>query len=431
MYRLYRTGTKLLTPFLPWYLSRRLARGKEDEARLGERFGKPSRKRPRGKLIWLHGASVGEVLSLLALIEQMQVLFPKAHILVTSGTLTSAQLMEKRLPKRAFHQFIPLDHPEYVADFLDHWKPDVVLWAESELWPNMLMEMKQRNIPAALINGRMSKRSFRRWSKLGGFGKELLAAFQMCLVQNDYEAQHFEGIGGQNVRPAGNLKYSAAPLTCDERDLAKLLDALEERPHWLFASTHEGEEEIALRIHKKLKSNFPENVTIIAPRHPDRRNQILELCREEGLKVSQRSLGALPAPEDDIHLVDTIGELGLYFRAISLVCIGGSFIPHGGHNPIEAGRLECQILYGPYMHNFVTICEDFEDVSAARRLENEEELYTEIRHLFLNPVEGQKLADTALRLTEAKSHVIIDILSELYPVFHRAELFGETKKPSA
>ncbi|TVQ83339.1 MAG: 3-deoxy-D-manno-octulosonic acid transferase [Micavibrio sp.] len=427
MYRIYRTGTRILSPFIPWYLKRRVQRGKEDETRIGERFGEASRERPEGQLIWLHGASVGEVLSLQALIGKLRDMFPKTHILVTSGTVTSARLMEERLPEGAFHQFIPLDHPDYAARFLDHWQPDIVLWAESDLWPNMLMDIKNRSIPAALINGRMSRKSFQRWSRFSGFAKDMLATFQTCLVQNEYEAEHFTGIGAQNVQPVGNLKYSAAPLSCDEGDLEELLEALHERPHWLFASTHEGEEEIALRVHQRLKKTFPNNVTIIAPRHPERRDTVLSMCAEEELKVSQRSKGALPREDDDIHLVDTLGELGLYFQAISLVVIGGSFIPHGGHNPIEPGRLDCQILYGPYMHNFMTICEDFENVSAARRLEDEEELYTEIRHLFYNPVEGQKLADTARRLTEGKAHVIDDIIAALYPVFERAGFYDAIK----
>lgn len=422
IYRLYRGATRLLSFGLPWYLNKRLEKGKEDKERMRERFGQTDLKRPKGKLIWLHGASVGEVLSLQTMIGRLLAQFPDAHVLVTSGTVTSAALMAKKLPPRAFHQFIPLDHPEYVSDFLDHWEPNVVLWAESDLWPNMLMEIRKRGIPAALINGRMSPKSVKKWSWMSGFARNILSSFQMCLVQNEREAKHFTKIGAQNVNAIGNLKYSAEPLTCDEEELETLKEALNERPHWLYASTHPGEEELALRIHKRLKETFPTVVTIIAPRHPDRKDEIIELCTQAECKISQRSRKEWPAEDDDIHLVDTMGDLGLYFRAISLVCVGGSFIPHGGHNPIEPGRLECQILYGPHMHNFITICEDFENISAARRIEDEEDLYTEIHHLFMNPVEGQKLADTARQLTESKAYVIEEIVQTLYPVFDRAGL---------
>lgn len=422
MYKAYRAITRMLSCALPWYLNKRVEKGKEDPERLQERYGKTDKPRPEGKLIWVHGASVGETLSLQSLIERMLQQFPDAHVLVTSGTVTSARLMAERLPERAFHQFIPLDHPDYVSAFLDHWKPDVVLWAESDLWPNMLMEMRNRNLPAALINGRMSKKSVAKWSKMSSFARNILSSFQMCLVQNEYEAEHFIQIGAQNVNPVGNLKYSAEPLTCNEEQRELLMEALEGRPHWFYASTHPGEEELALRMHQRLKKKFPTLVTIIAPRHPERRDEITELCIDADLKFTQRSKGEMPGESDDIHLVDTMGDMGLYFRVISLVCIGGSFIPHGGHNPIEPGRLECQILYGPHMHNFVTICEDFETASAARRMNDEEELYEEIYHLFMNPVEGQKLADTARRFTESKAHVIDEILETLFPVFDRAKL---------
>ncbi len=422
MYKIYRILTRMFSPFLPIYLKRRLEKGKEDAERLNERFGKSSIERPKGKLIWLHGASVGEVLSLQSLIAKMTEIFPQASILLTSGTVSSAKMMAEKLPPKAFHQYIPIDTPDAVESFLDHWQPDMVLWAESDLWPNMLMEIQKRQISATLINGRMSKKSCKNWKRMFGFGAEILKTFQLCLVQNENEAEHFSSIGGHNVYAVGNLKYASKPLDCHEGDFRELVRVLDERPSCLYASTHQGEEALAIRIHKRLKHRFSNNLTIIAPRHPERRQEIIDLCEAEGLKYSCRSKGEFPSMEDDVLIADTFGELGLFYRAISLVVIGGSFVPHGGQNPIEAGRLECQILYGPHMHNFVTICEDFEDVSAARRIPDEDALFEEIHHLYFNPVEGQKLSDNARRLTENKSHIIDNILQELYPVFHRAGL---------
>ncbi len=424
MYRFYRLLTYALSPLLPFYLNRRARDGKEDLERMGERLGRAGIERPEGKLIWLHGASIGEVLSLLILIDKIKELFPNTSILVTSGTVTSAKLMAEKLPTGVFHQYIPVDTPRAVKKFMEHWQPDMVLWAESELWPNLLMEIQKNKVPSVIINGRMSEKSFANWKKLGSFAKKILNSFQICLVQNSNEAERFRALGGQNVISIGNLKYASEPLTCCEEDLNIMLEALKERPVCLFASTHTGEEELAVRIHKRLKHTLPTSIVIIAPRHPERADEIVEICKREGLKYGLRSSGDIPKEDDDIYIADSLGELGLFFRVVPIVIIGGSFIPHGGHNPIEPARLECQILYGPHMHNFKTICDDFLDASAGRMIEDEDALFEEIHHLYLNPVEGQMLSDNARKLTEKKAHVIDDIMQELYPVFDRAKLLS-------
>ncbi len=322
----YKTLTAASAPLLETYLKRRERRGKEDPTRANERRGNPVKKRDAGPLVWLHAASVGEAQSLLALINKLLADDPDLHIMVTTGTVTSAKLMAARLPKGAFHQYIPVDHPQWVARFLDHWRPDLALWSESEFWPNMLAAVKQRGIPAALLNARMSEKSFKRWRFLRGAIKELLSAFSLCLAQNESEAARLTALGAQNVQISGNLKYAAAPLPCDEQKYAELEAVLGSRPRLLWASTHPGEEEIALQLHSALRKISAELLTIIVPRHPERGAEIAALAENLGMTAPRRSARALPRPQDGIYIADTLGELGLFYKLSPLCIMGGSFV---------------------------------------------------------------------------------------------------------
>ena len=365
---LYRGLTRIGGPALSYYLHRRRLAGKEDAAREGERRGLASCPRPEGPLVWFHAASVGESLSILTLIDRLLTADPRLSVLVTTGTVTSAALMAERLPPRAMHQFVPVDRPGYVEHFLDHWRPDLTLWVESEIWPNMLYEIGRRRLPAALINARMSDRSFRRWHWFPGFIRFLLGSFRVVLAQTLADGERLRRLGAAEVRSAGNLKFASQPQPADAGKLAVLNRAVAGRPVWLFASSHPGEDEIAAAVHEALAPRFPGLLTMIAPRHPARGGAIEAMLAGRGLTVARRSRGALPGPGDAVYLADTMGEMGVFYRLAPVVCVGGSFVPHGGQTPIEPVQLGAAVLFGPCMTNFAEITAELLASGAAREV---------------------------------------------------------------
>ncbi len=357
----YRALTALTTPLLPGWLLWRLSRGKEDRARLGERRGHAGLERPKGRLAWLHGASVGEALALQPLILRLRA--RGFYVLLTTGTVTSARVVEDRLTDGVIHQFIPLDSPAYVNRFLDHWRPDIALFAESELWPNMLLEADARGIPLVLVNARVSERSYNRWRQFPGTIRALLGAIDLCLAQSPTDATRLMDLGAARVQVAGNLKYDVPALPADPARLARMRAIVGARPVWLAASTHAGEEEVALAVHCGLLRQFPNLLTIVAPRHPERGGQIAAMARQYGIPVSQRSIGETPGPGPQFYIADTIGELGLFYRVCGIVFVGKSLVGEGGQNPIEPVKLGAAILHGPNVSNFA-------DVYAAIQIEN-------------------------------------------------------------
>jgi 3-deoxy-D-manno-octulosonic-acid transferase len=411
----YRCLTELGAPVIRLYLRRRLAAGREDAARFGERLGQASAPRPQGFLIWCHAASVGEAASLLALIHAMRAQYPAASILMTTGTVTSARMLENRLPPGVIHQYMPVDRLPYVRGFLDHWRPDLALWIESELWPNMLEGLRERRIPAVLLNGRMSDKSFRQWYRVRGWAKEILGTFSLCLTQTEAERGRFVTLGARPVRCIGNLKYAAAPLPCDMEELESLRAHFAGREVWLMASTHRGEEEIAGEVHKRLKKTRPTLLTVIVPRHAARGDEIAARLTGLGLKVAQRSKGETATEAADIYLADTMGESGLFYRLAPIVVMGGSFAAVGGHNPVEPARLGGALILGPSMFNFSEITREFLFQRAALQVQHANELGFTINRLMDNPAERQALALHARILAEDKQHVLDDILRELEP----------------
>lgn len=345
----YRLATMALAPAAPLLLRARARRGKEEISRLSERLGRPSLPRPSGQLIWIHGASVGECLSVLPLIRAL-LEEPDRSVLVTSGTVTSASLMRERLPPGAFHQFVPIDTPAAVRRFLDQWRPDVGLFVDSELWPNLLSAAHKRGVKLALVNGRMSERSFAGWRRATASARSILSCFDVSLAQDERSARHLKLLGAGDVRISGNLKADVQPDPPHPLELAALSTAVGTRPVLLAASTHPGEDETILPAHDALRREFPDLLTIIAPRHPIRGGDIAMLCGTRN--VLRRSRAALPMPDTAVYVADTIGELPLFYTLASFAFIGGSLIPHGGQNPLEAARLERAVMAGPYTENF-------------------------------------------------------------------------------
>jgi 3-deoxy-D-manno-octulosonic-acid transferase len=348
----YRTGMSLLRPFAPLILKIRERNGKEDGRRRGERLGHATMARPNGVLCWVHAASVGETNAVLPVIEALGNARPDLNFLLTTGTVTSAGLAERRLGPRAVHQYVPLDAPEYAARFLDHWQPDLAVFTESEIWPSLILATSARNIPIALVNGRLSHRSRRRWQRNKSTAMPLFGRFNIILAQNERLAIGFSALGARNVHSVGNLKIDAPPPPIDLNELERLKSALGGRPVFTAASTHEGEEEPIAAAHRALTRQFENLCTIIAPRHPERGTALAEMLNHLGFTVAQRSLGAVPGPRTDIYIADTIGELGTLYALSPVAFIGGSLIDRGGQNPIEAVRHGVAVLTGPHWQNF-------------------------------------------------------------------------------
>jgi 3-deoxy-D-manno-octulosonic-acid transferase len=348
----YRALTSLARPLVPLLLGRRERQGKEDAARRPERLGRPSAPRPAGQLAWFHAASVGETLSILPLMSALAEARHGLSFLLTTGTVTSAQVARERLGPRALHQYAPLDVPQYVRSFLDHWRPDLGVFAESEIWPNLILESAERAIPLALVNARMTNRSYRRWRASRGIARPLLGRFSVVLAQNEALARRFKLLGAACAVAAGNLKIDTPPPPVDAAELERLEAAVGGRPLLVAACTHEGEEAIVADAHRRLRERLPGLLTIVAPRHPERGAAIAELLQSEGLTVARRALGALPDPACDAYVADTIGELGMLYRLAPVAFIGGSLVDRGGHNPIEAVRHSAVVLTGPHWHNF-------------------------------------------------------------------------------
>lgn len=412
---LYRGLTGVAAPIIELYMRRRLALGKEHPSRFSERRGIASQIRPSGPLLWLHAASIGEAQSALALIKLILASDERLQVLVTTGTVTSAELLESRLPPRSFHQFVPVDRLPWVRRFLDHWRPDLALWVESEFWPNLITETLDRGTPAILINGRMSGRSFANWRHAPGVIRSLLEGFTLCFAQTEFEAERLTALGARDVRYRGNLKFSAAALPVDEDELATLRSVLADRPVWLAASTHPGEEALVANVHVDLRKLLPDLLTIIVPRHPRRGADLAHELADVGLAVSRRSEGSGVASGVDIHLADTLGELGLFYRLTDVAFIGGSMGDHGGHNPLEAAQLDCAVIHGPDMTNFATVAEQLAAARAAVRVTDTAALSRAVRELLTNDVERKRQADAAMEVARANSQVAESIFNDLAP----------------
>jgi 3-deoxy-D-manno-octulosonic-acid transferase len=337
----------VLQPLAPLWLRQRVARGKEEPARLPERMGIAGKARPDGRLVWVHGASVGESLAALPLIEKLMA--DGFHVLVTSGTVTSAAMMARRLPAGAIHQYVPLDLPRAVARFLDHWRPEAGLFVESDLWPNLIGAAQARGVRLALINARMSQKSAEGWRRAPKTAAALLSAFDLCLAQDGEIAARFESLGARGVTVVGSLKADAPPLTVDDAALAAMRDAIGARPVLLAAQTHEGEDETILPAHDALRQAFPGLLTIIVPRHTARGENIAMLCGPR--PSARRSLQQPLTPLTAVYIADTMGELGLFYRLAPFCFLGGSLVPMGGHNPQEPAALGCAVLAGPHLGN--------------------------------------------------------------------------------
>ncbi|MBV1706359.1 MAG: 3-deoxy-D-manno-octulosonic acid transferase [Hyphomicrobiales bacterium] len=410
---LYRAASFCLQPLAGPFLRRRLKRGKEDSLRLREKLGMTQLSRPAGALVWLHGASIGEAMALRPLVQRL--LDRGFKVLLTTGTATSARLVQGQFGSGPVHQFAPLDGPLFVRRFLDHWAPDLALVAESEFWPNMFHALARRNIPLIVVNARMSPRSARRWARLPGTIAALLHDVRLCLAQSDADASHLSALGMPAVLSVGNLKYDAAAPTADARALSLLNGAIGTRPAWLAASTHPGEEDVIARVHRAASALMPELLTMIAPRHHDRGEMIAAELTRSGFRVAQRSHNELPGPQTEIYIADSMGEMGVLFRAAPIVLMGKSLdlasgARGGGQNPIEPAKLGCAVLHGPLVSNFATTYSALDDACGALLVPDESALTEALKLLFRDTALMRKMAraakETVSHMTGASDHTM-------------------------
>ncbi|MCV6596103.1 MAG: 3-deoxy-D-manno-octulosonic acid transferase, partial [Mangrovicoccus sp.] len=381
-------------------LKKRLSQGKEDPQRIDERRGKASQPRPEGKLLWFHAASVGESLSILEVIRRLGNQDPGLEFLVTTGTKTSAAILAARMPPRCRHQFVPVDTRAYVRRFLDHWRPDLAIWTESEFWPTLLVETHRAGTPILLINGRMSERSMRNWRWLGGAARALLGCFSAVQVQDDQTAtamRHF-GVPPENIAVTGTLKEGTPPPPCDENARNALSKSIAGRPVWLAASTHPGEEELVLQAHAQAALHTPTLLLVLAPRHPERGDEVEALIQQAGLRCDRRSKGAELSRDTQVYLADTLGEMGLWYRLCPVSFVGGSLVKIGGHNPFEPAALGSAILHGPHVYNFQDVYARLVSANASVEIHDAQGLAAAVSHL-IQPGAAAPLAYAAWELS--------------------------------
>ena len=389
----YRKAGHLLGPALNLLLERRTKRGKEERSRRPERFGISSRHRPAGPLVWVHAASVGETNAAMPVIREITA--RNINVLLTTGTVTSAKIARDQLPERAIHQYVPFDAEPYIKPFLDNWAPDLALLVESEIWPLTLAELGDRSIPVVILNGHISTRSVEHWQRVRTFATQVFGNIDLCLAQSEEDAALFSRLGVISAKSTGNLKFDRDPPFVDADALEDARKLVAGRPVWIAASTHADEESLALSAHAEILKQAADSLLIIAPRHPQRGEEIAELIRKAGLSVAVRSKGEVPGAGIEVYLADTIGDLGLLYRLSEVAFVGGSFAERGGQNPVEPAQLGIPVLHGPNVRNFKGIYQDLNKVGGAWRCATEADFKQAVNKLLFDAGKRALLAQTA------------------------------------
>lgn len=414
----YARAMDLVRPAASILLRHRERQGKEDPRRRPERLGIASSPRPPGPVAWFHAASVGETNAVLPVIQALLARRGDLSALLTTGTVTSAGLAARRLPPRVVHQYVPIDVPGYARTFLAHWRPDLAVFTESEIWPNLILETHRAGAPLALVNARMSSKSFRRWKRRQDIARPLLSRFEVVLAQNERLSRRFAELGARAVLSVGNLKIDAPPPPVDPVALERLTAAVGNRPLVMAASTHEGEETALAEAHRVLAREFDGLLTIIAPRHPERGTGLAEQLKASGLSVSQRSAGALPDARTDIYIADTIGELGTFYAMSPVAFVGGSLVDRGGQNPIEAIRHGAAVLTGPSWRNFADEYAALLKRGGAVEVRTAADIVAAVRRLARDAAELERMrsgAQAALLSLSGALEQTVDALERILP----------------
>lgn len=414
----YRLLTRWLEPWAPRVLDARVRSGKEDAQRVDERLGVAGVARPEGPLVWLHGVSVGETLSLLPVVERLRAARPDLNLLVTSGTVTSARLLAQRLPAGVIHQFAPVDGPRAVAGFLDHWRPTLGILVESELWPNLIRQAKARGVALALISARVTERTAKGWRRVPGAARELLSAFDLILPQDPASAERL-AILGARIDGELNLKLSGEPLPHDKGAFARLSQSIGDRPVVVAASTHPGEEMFIVRALDGLSDRM---CLVILPRHPERGREVSSLLARDGYAHALRSRGEAISVDTDIYVADTLGEMGLFLRLADVVVMGGSFAsltgqtPLGGHNPLEPARLSKPVICGPDVANWQGVSALMTAADALVIARSPSELSKAAAALLRDPQAGRAMGERARKAAQEAGAGLDRLMVQLSPL---------------
>ena len=355
LFTFYRNLTNILSfPILIFFFLR-LINKKETKKSFSEKFGFYKFKRPKGKVIWINAVSIGESLSVIPIINKIHFHYPNYNILITTSTITSEKVIKKLDLKNVIHQFSPLDISYVVKKFFRYWNPSLSIFVESELWPNMIFESKKCDNINFLINARLSEKTFLRWKRFPNHIKKVFEKFDLCLSQDDVSKKRFEILGMKDIKNIGNIKFFSDNPSYEHNDFKKLKNQVNDRFIILLVSSHEKEEELLLSIKDELSLSIPNLLTIFLPRHINRSFKIQNLIEQKGFEFSTRSKLEKISYETKCYLADTVGEVGLFYKISDIVIIGGSFVDHGGQNPIEASHFNVPIIFGPYMQNFLEI----------------------------------------------------------------------------
>lgn len=409
---IYRLLSTLFSPLIFLFLLIRLAKGKEDKSRFKERLGFATQQRPNARLVWLHAVSIGEVNSCFVLVSEL-IKSTNTSILITTTTLTSAQIVAEKLPQfhgRVTHQFLPIDVPFCVKKFLSFWQPCIAIFMESEIWPSMLYELEKRGSKSFLVNARMSEKSFRKWSFVKKIGCNIFDFFTAIFVQKEADKKLFSALTNREVLFCGNLK-SQAEMRVDENEVQKLKSQIGARRFWLASNSHKGEEEIVIAIHKSLKQKFPDLLTILVPRHPNRADEIAQLLTD--INFAQRSHNQPITNSMELYLADTLGELGIFYRLANFTFLGGSFVDVGGHNPYEPAKLGCAVISGKKVFNAKEIFEKLERKNACVMVDSAAQLEEKITEFLQNPTSAQAVSIKASKLIENTNNIATKIVEKI------------------
>jgi 3-deoxy-D-manno-octulosonic-acid transferase len=412
IYFLYHLLSWLTYPFVKIWIYYRCLIGKEDKSRFQERFGLTHKARPEGTLLWFHGASIGESLSFLPVLEAFRKKYPDLQFLATTGTKGAAELMARRLPEGCLHQYVPLDHPLFVKRFLKYWAPSAAFFTESDLWPNLLMEA-QRGRPVFLLNGRLSENSFKRWKWAGGFFKELLGSFALIFPQTEMDEYRFKYFTKSNVKFLGNLKFVGDKLPVEAHDLKKLQKEIHGRVLWIASNTHDKEEEVILEVHGRLQKKFKDLLLILVPRHANRLPEIISVLERLNLSFVKRSTRQPLTAKDSVYVVDSLGEMGIFYSVGSIVFMGGSLFPNvGGHNILEPARFEDIALFGPYMENNQDMADFMLKNKAALQVKGGEDLEIQVKSLLESSKKCKEFSER-VKKTLGGTHILEPIFKEI------------------
>lgn len=412
----YSWAGALAYPFIGTYVAWRATKGKEDRSRRRERYGLSKLRRPPGPLVWMHAASVGETNAVVPLIER--ILASDINMVLTTGTVTSAKVADERLGGRVIHQYVPLDLKPAVSNFLNHWRPDLAIIAESEIWPVTILELGARRVPQVLVNGRLSDRSYASWKKRPFLAEALFENLAHVVAQSELDGERFASLGARPVTVSGNLKVDTKPLPVDDTALNQLRRQIGARRTWAAVSTHAGEEAVAGEVHGLLKQRHPGLLTIIVPRHPERAGEIAGALAAAGLTVARRSLQEPVVADTDIYLGDTIGEMGLYLRLTEIAFVGRSLTAQGGQNPLEPAMLATAVLAGRNVQNFRDSYQRLIDGGGAKLVRDQQMLAAAVNFLLKEESARRQMIASGTAIVDDMRGALATTLKALEPYIH-------------